>query len=571
MMKDRTAWIATLLVLLAGLLPQAVFAAGYRQPQTFGMEAQQEDPRKQQLQEQARAAAQKMDEILRNVYNAINQQEEPARSEMEFAGQLLEAARRCVVEFTDLEKAKYFLLQGWVDYQNEDLAGAVMNSGRACRLDETNRDAWVSHQYFSILENQRPFRPKPPRNDPFNNNAAAVVTQSLYGTGGTLDFDPDSLRHDMLGRTLGAFEATDVTGRRLRYEPGRNVICMLIWQLDTKPAPAQPNTPAAAPVATPAADPLTRLLRQDNGATIQPAMEPAAPAGPAGPTGFAQQAEALNALRSRLPASANVKFFGLCTNSNSDRQDVVEFVGAHEHSWPEVMAVDAEALGALRVEAMTAFVAVIDEQGTVRFAGSADGFLLPMFLKKTAGVRFVNPQAASSMMNWTGRPTYAADPNRPVVDPNLPFRPVDPNVPVRPLRPIPDPNSAVPLRPAPAPNPIRPVPAPNTVQPVQPIPAPVTTPPAQTPAAPIGEGKQYRQLSMEEEVQADKELAYARDLFMKMGQRRFTTYTQGVELCREIIRKYPGTKFADEARQLLRKVPENQRERYNITNEELGL
>jgi hypothetical protein len=37
------------------------------------------------------------------------------------------------------------------------------------------------------------------------------------------------------------------------------------------------------------------------------------------------------------------------------------------------------------------------------------------------------------------------------------------------------------------------------------------------------------------------------------------------------MRDYPGTIYAEEARMLLRQVPENRRSTYNITNEELGL
>ena len=71
-----------------------------------------------------------------------------------------------------------------------------------------------------------------------------------------------------------------------------------------------------------------------------------------------------------------------------------------------------------------------------------------------------------------------------------------------------------------------------------------------------------------ESFQAQKLLSAAND-FIKMG--RFTTYKQGIELCREVIKSYPDTKYADQGRQLLRKVPERYRERYNVTNEEMGL
>jgi hypothetical protein len=71
-----------------------------------------------------------------------------------------------------------------------------------------------------------------------------------------------------------------------------------------------------------------------------------------------------------------------------------------------------------------------------------------------------------------------------------------------------------------------------------------------------------------ESFQAQKLLSAAND-FIEMG--RFTTYKQGIELCREVIKSYPNTKYADQGRQLLRKVPERYRKRYNVTNEEMGL
>lgn len=79
----------------------------------------------------------------------------------------------------------------------------------------------------------------------------------------------------------------------------------------------------------------------------------------------------------------------------------------------------------------------------------------------------------------------------------------------------------------------------------------------------------YQELSLEDEVAAQRDLEEAK-LLMKTGS-KFSTPTQGIKACREIIEKYPGTKYAEEARMLLRKVPERYHKRFNITNEELGL
>ena len=68
--------------------------------------------------------------------------------------------------------------------------------------------------------------------------------------------------------------------------------------------------------------------------------------------------------------------------------------------------------------------------------------------------------------------------------------------------------------------------------------------------------------------QAEKEIEYARG-FLKTG--RFTGYKKGIDLCRDVLRDYPDTKYADQARDLLKTVPERYQKRYNVTDEEMGL
>ncbi len=58
--------------------------------------------------------------------------------------------------------------------------------------------------------------------------------------------------------------------------------------------------------------------------------------------------------------------------------------------------------------------------------------------------------------------------------------------------------------------------------------------------------------------------------FMKIGT-RFTTPKQAIELCRRIIREYPDTTYASQARELLRGLPERHQKRYKVSDEEMGL
>ncbi len=60
-------------------------------------------------------------------------------------------------------------------------------------------------------------------------------------------------------------------------------------------------------------------------------------------------------------------------------------------------------------------------------------------------------------------------------------------------------------------------------------------------------------------------------MYVSAGRKPVLTSKKGVDFCRQIIREYPNTKYEQEARMLLRRVPEYERKRYNITDKEMGL
>jgi hypothetical protein len=85
---------------------------------------------------------------------------------------------------------------------------------------------------------------------------------------------------------------------------------------------------------------------------------------------------------------------------------------------------------------------------------------------------------------------------------------------------------------------------------------------------PLGRRKASEELE-DVDPQAAKLLENAK-AFMRIGT-RFTTPKQAIELCRRIIREYPDTTYANQARGLLKKLPERHQKRYKITDEEMGL
>jgi hypothetical protein len=85
-----------------------------------------------------------------------------------------------------------------------------------------------------------------------------------------------------------------------------------------------------------------------------------------------------------------------------------------------------------------------------------------------------------------------------------------------------------------------------------------------------GPQTQVKELPEEDAFQAGKKLEFAKG-FIPIGSKPGLNYARGVKLCREIMKDYPGSEYAEEARKLLLTIPEDQRERYKLTNEELGL
>ena len=80
------------------------------------------------------------------------------------------------------------------------------------------------------------------------------------------------------------------------------------------------------------------------------------------------------------------------------------------------------------------------------------------------------------------------------------------------------------------------------------------------------------------EKQDEEELnPHAEDLYQmavvesKIAKKPMMSYQRMVNYCRQILELYPNTSYAPKARELLRKVPEDKRSRYHITNEEMGL
>jgi len=75
---------------------------------------------------------------------------------------------------------------------------------------------------------------------------------------------------------------------------------------------------------------------------------------------------------------------------------------------------------------------------------------------------------------------------------------------------------------------------------------------------------------LQQNLQAQKLYQWAETEF-RIARKPLMSYKRCVDFCREIIQRWPDSAEAAKARVLLRKIPERHRQRYNITDEEMGL
>jgi hypothetical protein len=110
-----------------------------------------------------------------------------------------------------------------------------------------------------------------------------------------------------------------------------------------------------------------------------------------------------------------------------------------------------------------------------------------------------------------------------------------------------------------------------------PAPAPVTeaqpveqAAPAPRPAAVEPPKPQFKQLSAEDDYQAQKLWMWVENQ-RKMGRLPIVNYGQMVKTCRDIIQRWPESKYAFFAKRALGDLPERYHRMYNITKEEIDL
>jgi len=484
--------------------------------------------RRQQFEQEAAAAGPEIDAQYAKFVAYVNAGKTPDDANVREGLKFITKYRRYLpILLKQNNGGTYYALSAWVmhfdgkpERVQKQIASGIkdkaINSNflrTALALSILNKDYALIEQISSLV----------PQTDS-TNTAEAQAFSGAPAAEGTLDFDVNNINLSLLGKDFSAF----AMGK------DKVIISALLWQVDANelehfapPAPKaqEPNKPN---------DPNNpeQLMEQPPAQEQQPAEEHFEPVPMPDLTAFGN-------LNSRFKKNPKTVFMGINFNDPSKSKYVENWLAKNTQPWQcvapsETVQQIATSILGKRPTRPTLVIAGPDMK--VRYVGDVNNFLPAMIIQNILD----NPQEFAE-------PNEANEPNapKPVSDACTPAK-MDILKPVQQ-----DANTSS---------------GPAVHNAATDAPA-VQSPKPQLPQTLNKEEGEYTEV----DADAQQKLSYAEQLLKVANQMQMHSYRKPIEICRGIIEKYPNTKYAEQARLLLRRVPERFRANYNITDAELGL
>ncbi len=582
-----------IIMLLAMVLPALGYEERGRRGRSNDRSARPENPRREEKRQQTQESFKQIDELLRQVLETANRNECPEATFIEEAQTTLRKNKQLALSYDSPQKTVYMLLQAWCDFYDGNLQNASRWSLRACKEDANNQDAWVSQTLFSLLAGAKPMEQRAKRDSrsqsgqrrhesefsrPRRRNGdldGAGRTPMGFGHGmnetsrshkGILDFDLRSLNKAMLQKRFERFAYMAADGSEVIYVPETNIMCLFFWQAEPVSEPNDVETEGSR-------QPRNRNTgrRPSNTNTYADIATPAE----LEKVSLEKQRPYFEKMSQVCRENDQVLFAEINTNELTTAEGVIKNIPdkrLEEGEVPIVFAADPES-GAehfIGTDARTPFMAVIGKDGKVKYAGVVQGFFpaiivsqltdIEMSLDKLTQSRSTSSPSLTSPSTTVGQPGSFQDPffdELMGMDPMM-HKPVEKIAKKEPPRPAVDPNSPA-------------------VDPNEPISKPKVTVKKESKSKPAAKPKpapkkpaEKPELSLADQVAAEKLLTQAEVQIETCRKLPGKSPLLGIQACRKVREKYPNTEYAEKARYWLRKVPEKYREKYEITDEELG-
>jgi hypothetical protein len=537
--------------------------------------AQSPQERIQQLKQDAPNASSEVSTKYQEIISYVNSVRTPSDPNIKELLKIIARNRKYLPVFDESQKSTYHILSAWVYYfdNKPDKALKQASSGKKASPQNSNTVktlfaiSLVYKDYASAIEaltEQDASKNRAPKSD-------EVESQSSQQTNvGDFQLDVSAARAEPLGKVFD-FHPEPVGPNSTSWRlPGR-VACALLWKIDAnefdsftpaetaKPAAeantlSEPNMPVSpAPESAPAPAP-----SGDGALNESPVQMPTPPQ-----TEFEQQGgidyqqtqasafAEFAQLQSRFAKDKKVVFAAINLNNPEKRKNLEGWLDKNPRTCPAFLLTPEgqQKMTSLLGESNSVVLLIVGPDSTIRYVGDVNGFLPQMVINSI----LANPQEFAEP-NEPNLPPAAS-----LAEPSAVAEPNESNLsPVEHAKPPAESNitSALTADANKA--------AVNTQQ-------PLTQPNTTANAVSSEKQKADDGFSVADDYQAEQLLSNART-FLKIGNKLPShQYKDPINWCRQVMKDYPNTKYAQEAQMLLRNVPKEHRAQYNITDEELGL
>ncbi|MHC4552422.1 MAG: hypothetical protein ACYSUT_06605 [Planctomycetota bacterium] len=550
---QKTVWICLVFVFLAAGSLLAYNGERQRQPRQPRQRPQRDQAQTQQkqLSEEARAGFQNVQSTLKEILTAVNQNHRPESLKLDNAQQVLKDNKRHFRDYQDSQQAEYMLLQAWSSYYADDADTAMKWALKAAKIDDTKGDAWVSGAIFCMLHGKKPVLPRIPKaapKRPRRNGDEYGMHETSRPTGptiqkGTLDFDVLSLRPEFFSQRAELIDYQKMQGEPIEYALDSDTLCVMFWKSEnvaveeTVPDANEPGQPA--PPQQGMHDMLMMEMSSMSNSNSTKSLD--------------QQRQYFKQMARVCKDQESLAFLQINADSPKQAKKVAteevnenrisEELTAGTYVPMTFAAGHPDLAQCAPLVANGPLMLVVGPGGKLKYAGPADGFAAAFIVTALTDTaidlqelnKTPQPSRMSRELKMTGRqadrpmemgirspaqPTPAVDPNQ-VLDPNAP-----------------------------------------TTAPIEPVAA---EPAKSAPAKP-----QAIEMTLEDCVKADKLLVEAQLHIDASRKLRGKSPEMGIIAARKVMADYPNTEYAEQAREWLRKVPYSYKDKFNITNEELG-
>jgi hypothetical protein len=540
--------------------------------------------RRQQLEQEAAAGMTEVEAEYTKILAYVNSAQTPSDPNLKESLKIIAKNRKYLPVLNNSQKSTYHILSAWVYYfdNKQDKASKQAASGQKVAPQNQNTIktrlalSIIYRDYTSVIE---ALTEQSADNRPVQQTDKADSQSYQQTSQDNIQLDASAVRIELLGRVFDS-QLESVADDSPPWRPIGRLACALLWKIDAneldsfapaqteKPAetdepnklPQEPNLPVP-PVPEPltAVSPAPPVNSQQNPDPLREPDEPGAIPPPTTTTSilppqpeFQQQSttyqqtlvselEAFSQLQNLFEKNKRTVFAGINLNDPEKRKNLVNWLSKNPQPWQTfIFSPEGQKkfLSCFSDGFDKPILLIVAPDSTIRYAGNVEGFLPQMVIRNI----LANPQEFAEP-NEPNRPP-ADEPNLPAVELLQPAQlPAKPNI--------------VPVLTADANKT-----AINTQQPqIQPqTDANTASPPAK---------QQVDEDSFD--PQAEDLIEHARAFLKINNVLPYHMYRDPIEWCRRVIKNYPGTKYAQEAQMLLRRVPERFREQYNLTDEELGL